>query len=182
MSQILPEKIEAGLLRLLALDDEINTAQAGLKQIEARVTAELTGAKDVKTGKLVLTNDKQREAAVAEYLAADAAFLDGYKRLKAAQAERSTVQAALERIRIEVKYELLELEAKNQIAALKLAEAIWHARQGPDSWTPERIKAAVASGLGGPVGPAPEFFRGPGLHIIEDRDAGGLEDVEDCPF
>lgn len=150
-NSILPAQIEARLLRLSAIDDEVNTEQAGLKQIESRITAELTGAKDVKTGKLVLTNDKQREAAVAEYLQADQAFLDGYKRLKAAQAERATVQAELDRIRIEVKYELLELEAKNLMDALRLADAIWHARQSPDAWSPAKVKTAVG-----------------GLHIIVD--------------
>ena len=80
-----------------------------------RVALDLTAAKDDK-GKLILTNDKQREAAVAEYLGQDEAFLKLYGELKRLQREKLEVQASLERTRIEIKYDLLKRESENLVA------------------------------------------------------------------
>jgi hypothetical protein len=173
---ILPREIEATLLRIAGLDEEINGKRAALKRLESRATLELTGAKDDK-GKLVLTNDKQREAAIAEYLECNEEFLKLYREVKAAEAERAGVVAGLERLRIEVKFELLALEGRNLADGLRLADAIWHARQGADAFSPEKVRRAV-SGITGP--PAPEFFRGE-LRVINDREAGAELDV-DIPF
>jgi hypothetical protein len=161
------------LLRMVALDAEINERRAGLERIKSRVTLDLTAAKDDK-GKLILTNDKQRESAVAEYLETSKEFIDAYRELKTFEREREEVRADLECIRIEVKYELLQQEAVNQAEAFRLADAIWHARQAPDAWSPERVREAV--------GRAPEFFRGGGLHVIEDQEAGSGDEETDCPF
>lgn len=167
----LPLEIEESLLRLLAIEDELNERRAAAKRIELRITLELTAAKDDK-GKLILSNDKQREAAVAEYLGQDEAFLKLYGETKRLERESSEVKAALERLRIEVKYDLLARESDRIDRSIRLVEAIWQARQESTRVMP---RVAIEAD---PIG-TPEFFRTE-LRVIPDSEADGEDDV--CPF
>jgi hypothetical protein len=183
LSEILPDKLRGLLRRLVAIDDELASKRAAAERRKSRITLDLTAAKDLKTGKLVLTNDKQRDAAVAEFLEQDAEFLDLFRDMKTFERERSDLQIELDAIRVDIKYDLQRREKANIDASLELADKIWHLRQAPDAWSPERVRAAVSSGLGGPVDGPPEFFRGPGLHIIDDSAAGTPEvEDDDVPF
>lgn len=169
----LPLELETSLLRILAIEDELTEKMAASKRMESRVALDLTGAKDDK-GKLILTNDKQREAAVAEYLGQDEAFLKLYGESKRLQREKLEVQASLERTRIEIKYDLLKRESENLVASIRLVEAIWQSRQEAT-----RIEPRVHLVEPDPVG-TPEFFRSE-LRIIPDSEAGAEDDI-DCPF
>jgi predicted aminopeptidase len=141
-TKTLPQQIEAAMLRLIDIDEERNSKEAFLRKIESKVTLDLTGAKDDK-GKLILTNDKQREAAIAEYLEANEDFRKLYAERRTLDRERAALLATLERLRIEVKLHILECEQRNAIAALKVADAIWNARQTPDVPTPAMVKASI---------------------------------------
>lgn len=171
----LPLELETSLLRILAIEDELTEKLGATKRAESRVTLDLTGAKDDK-GKLILTNDKQREAAVAEFLGTDESFLKLYGEVKRLQRERREVEASLERTRADIKYDLLKLEGKNLDRSIRLVEAIWQARQEST-----RIETETRAHFEpDPIG-TPEFFRGPGLHIIPDSEAGAEDEVA-IPF
>ena len=123
------------MLRQIDIDEDINSKESILRKIEMRVTLDLTGAKDDK-GKLILTNDKQREAAIAEYLEANEDFRKLYAEVKTLKRERLVLLARLETLRIEVKYDLSGRESRNLADAIYLTDIRWNARQAP-------IKAAL---------------------------------------
>ena len=134
-TKTLPQQIEDAMLRQIDIDEDINSKESILRKIEMRVTLDLTGAKDDK-GKLILTNDKQREAAIAEYLEANEDFRKLYAEVKTLKRERLVLLARLETLRIEVKYDLSGRESRNLADAIYLTDIRWNARQAP-------IKAAL---------------------------------------
>jgi predicted aminopeptidase len=137
------------MLRLLDIDEERNSKEAFLRKIQSRVTLDLTGAKDDK-GKLILTNDKQREAAIAEYLEANEDFRKLYAEQRTLDRERSALQATLERLRIEVKYELEAARQRNLMAELKVADAIFEARTATPRKSGAVVPFAVINGAAEP--------------------------------
>jgi hypothetical protein len=142
----LPQQIEAANLRLIDIDEDINSRDAILRKIEMKVTLDLTGAKDDK-GKLILTNDKQREAAIAEYLEANEDFRKLYAEVKTLKRERLVLQARLETLRIEVKYDLSGRESRNLADAIYLTDTRFNARQAP-------VKEAIVTFRNGAAEPA----------------------------
>ena len=134
-TKTLPQQIEDAMLRQIDIDEDINSKESIVRKIEMRVTLDFTGAKDDK-GKLILTNDKQREAAIAEYLEANEDFRKLYAEVKTLKRERLVLLARLETLRIEVKYDLSGRESRNLADAIYLTDIRWNARQAP-------IKAAL---------------------------------------
>ena len=98
--------------------------------LELQITLDVTTAKDPESGKLLLTNEKQREAAIATTLAESEEYAELATELGNLEQDRLRLQARLERLRMEFRVEMLEAEQRNHLAALKVADAIYHARSG----------------------------------------------------
>jgi molecular chaperone GrpE (heat shock protein) len=96
--------------------------------LELQITLDVTTAKDPTTGKLLLTNEKQRDAAIAQALADESEYAELAEQLSNLEQDRLRLQARLERLRMEFKVEMLEAEQRNHLAALKVADAIYYAR------------------------------------------------------
>jgi hypothetical protein len=124
----LPEEIENTFLELAAFDERIKSRRARVRSIELQITLDVTTAKDPTTGKLLLSNDKQRESAVASALTEDSEYAEIAEQLSNLEQDRLRLQARLERLRMEFKVEMLEAEQRNYLAALKVADAIYAAR------------------------------------------------------
>jgi hypothetical protein len=133
-----PERIEAAMLRRIDIDDELASKGLAMRATELAVTLDVCGAKDDK-GKLILTNDKQREAAVSEMLSGNEDFKRLYGQVRDLERERKVVDATLERLRLESKYELEAARQRNLMAELKVADAIFEARTA----RPASVGAAI---------------------------------------
>jgi hypothetical protein len=123
----LPEEIENTFLELAAFDERIKARRARVRSIELQITLDVTTAKD-ESGKLILTNEKQREAAIASTLAESEEYAEIAIELGNLEQDRLRLQARLERLRMEFRVEMLEAEQRNHLAALKVADAIYYAR------------------------------------------------------
>jgi hypothetical protein len=124
----LPEEIENTFLELAAFDERIKQRRSRVRSLELQITLDVTTAKDPETGKLLLTNEKQREAAIATTLAESEEYAELATELGNLEQDRLRLQARLERLRMEFKVEMLEAEQRNHLAALKVADAIYSAR------------------------------------------------------
>ena len=127
----LPEEIENTFLELAAFDERIKQRRSRVRSLELQITLDVTTAKDPETGKLLLTNEKQREAAIANQLADSVEYDELATELGNLEQDRLRLQARLERLRMEFKVEMLEAEQRNHLAALKVADAIYAARVQP---------------------------------------------------
>jgi transcription initiation factor TFIIIB Brf1 subunit/transcription initiation factor TFIIB len=132
----LPEEIENTFLELAAFDERIKSRRARVRSIELQITLDVTTAKDG-NGKLLLTNEKQREAAIASTLAESEEYAELATELGNLEQDRLRLQARLERLRMEFRVEMLEAEQRNHLAALKVADSIFHARFNAPSHEPE---------------------------------------------
>jgi hypothetical protein len=126
-----PEEIEATFLELAGFDERIKGKRSQVRSLELQITLDVTTAKDAQ-GKLVLSNEKQREGAVAKYLAESQEYADLATELCNLEQDRIKLQARLERLRLECKLHILECEQNNALAALKVADAIFYARTTQD--------------------------------------------------
>ena len=124
----LPEEIENTFLELAAFDERIKARRAKVRSLELQITLDVTTAKDPETGKLLLTNEKQREAAIASTLAESEEYAELATDLGNLEQDRLRLQARLERLRMEFRVEMLEAEQRNHLACLKVADAIYAAR------------------------------------------------------
>jgi hypothetical protein len=124
----LPEEIENTFLELAAFDERIKQRRSRVRSLELQITLDVTTAKDPETGKLLLTNEKQREAAIASTLAESEEYAELATELGNLEQDRLLLQARLERLRMEFRVEMLEAEQRNHLAALKVADSIWAAR------------------------------------------------------
>ena len=122
-----PIEIEEALLQLAAIDDQLKTQRGSIRSLELEVTLDACGAKD-ENGKLILTNDRQREGAVARMLAERDDYNDLGRGVSNLERERRILEARLERLRMEFKLEVLAAEHRNYLAAMKTADAIFYAR------------------------------------------------------
>jgi hypothetical protein len=136
----LPEEIENTFLELAAFDERIKSKRAKVRSIELQITLDVTTAKDG-NGKLLLTNEKQREAAIASTLAESEEYAELATELSNLEQDRLRLQARLERLRMEFKVEMLEAEQRNHLAALKVADAIYAARH--DNHVPMAVQEEV---------------------------------------
>lgn len=123
-----PQQIEATFLEIALIDEELKQRRNAVRTIELEVTFDVTSAKD-ENGKLILTNEKQREGAIAKMLAEHEGYNQLAKQLSNLEHDRVVCQARLERLRMELKLHILEAEQRNYLAALKVADSIYHARQ-----------------------------------------------------
>jgi hypothetical protein len=123
----IPEEIEAILLHIAAMDEQLKVLRSSIRTVEIDVTLDVVGAKDDR-GKPVLGNEKLREAAIAKTLADDERYANLAREVSTVEQERLKFQAKLERLRMEFKLQLLEAEQRNYIAAMKVADAIFYAR------------------------------------------------------
>jgi len=126
----LPEEIENTFLELAAFDERIKARRARVRSIELQIQLEVTTLQDG-NGKLLLTNEKQREGAIAKALAENEEYSESAEQLSNLEQDRLRLQARLERLRMEFRVEMLEAEQRNHLAALKVADSIWAARQHP---------------------------------------------------
>jgi hypothetical protein len=124
----LPEEIENTFLELAAFDERIKTRRARVRSIELQITLDVTTAKDPTTGKLLLSNEKQREAAIASTLAESEEYAELATELGNLEQDRLRLQARLERLRMEFKVEMQAAEHRNNLEALKVADSIFFAR------------------------------------------------------
>ena len=123
----LPEEIENTFLELAAFDERIKSRRARVRSIELQIQLEVTTLQDG-NGKLLLTNEKQREGAIAKALAESEEYAELATELGNLEQDRLRLQARLERLRMEFRVEMLEAEQRNHLAALKVADAIYAAR------------------------------------------------------
>ena len=137
----LPEEIENTFLELAAFDERIKSRRARVRSIELQITLDVTTAKDPTTGKLLLSNEKQREAAIASTLAESEEYGELATELSNLEQDRLRLQARLERLRMEFRVEMLEAEQRNHLAALKVADAIYAARH--DNHVPMAVQEEV---------------------------------------
>jgi hypothetical protein len=130
-----PEEIEGTFLELAAKDEEIRRRRLEIRSLELDITLDATTAKG-EDGKLILTNDTQRKAAIEKMLAEKAEYAEYGESLSNLEQDRIKLQARLERLRLELKLHILECEQNNAIAALKVADAIYHARYAQEVTLP----------------------------------------------
>jgi molecular chaperone GrpE (heat shock protein) len=134
----LPEEIENTFLELAAFDERIKARRARVRSLELQITLDVTTAKDPETGKLLLTNEKQREAAIANQLADSVEYDELATELGNLEQDRLRLQARLERLRMEFRVEMLEAEQRNALAVLKVADALYAARTSSGYPLPRR--------------------------------------------
>jgi molecular chaperone GrpE (heat shock protein) len=123
----LPEEIENTFLELAAFDERIKQRRSRVRSLELQITLDACSAKD-ESGKPVLKNEREREAAIATMLSESEEFAELATELGNLEQDRLRLQARLERLRMEFKVEMLEAEQRNHLAALKVADSIWAAR------------------------------------------------------
>jgi hypothetical protein len=124
----LPAEIESTFLELASFDDRAKGKRSRVRALELQITLDVTIAKGP-DGKLLLTNEKQREAAIAKELSESEEYAELATELSNLEQDRLRLQARLERLRMEFKVEMLEAEQRNHLAALRVADSIWAARQ-----------------------------------------------------
>lgn len=122
-----PEEIEGTYLEIAATREQIKRRRAKIRSLEIDITVEATTAKGP-DNKLLLSNDLMRKAAVEKMVGESEEFSGLAEELGHLEQDEDRLQARLERLRLEVKLHILECEQNNAIAALKVADAIWHAR------------------------------------------------------
>jgi hypothetical protein len=122
-----PLEIEAALVELSEIDEQLRAKRSSIRSLELDVTLDACGAKD-ENGKLILTNDRQREGAVARMLSEREDYTELGKGLANLERERRILEARLERLRLEVKLEILAAEQRNALANLRVADSLFYAR------------------------------------------------------
>jgi chromosome segregation ATPase len=135
-----PEEIESTFLELASFDERIKQVRAKVRSLELQITLDVTTAKDPETGKLLLSNDKQREGAIASTLAESEEYAELATDISNLEQDKIRLQARLERLRMEFKLHLLDCEQRNSIAAMKVADALWHARVGQNHHFPVDVE------------------------------------------
>jgi hypothetical protein len=80
--------------------------------------------------------EREREAAIATMLAESDEFKEVATELSGDEQDETALMARLERLRMEFKVEMLEAEQRNHLAALKVADAIYHARYAQEVTLP----------------------------------------------
>jgi hypothetical protein len=123
----LPKEIEATYLELASFEDRITAKDTKMRALVLETTLTVTTMQDG-NGKLLLTNDKQREGAIAQRLAESEEYSELATDLGNLKQDRLRLQARLERLRLEFREMMIDAEHRNALAALKVADAIHHAR------------------------------------------------------
>lgn len=139
----LPEEIENTFLELASFDERAKAKRSKLRALEIQITLDVTTAKDPTTGKLLLSNEKQRDAAIASTLAESEEYSELATELGNLEQDRLRLQARLERLRMEFKVEMLEAEQRNHLAALRVADAIYSARTAPQLYQLPQIEDEI---------------------------------------
>jgi hypothetical protein len=132
-----PKEIEDCYLELAATDEQIRRRRLEVRSLELDITLDATTAKDA-NGKLLLSNEMQRKAAIEKMLAEKTEYADYAESISNLEQDRIKLQARLERLRLELKLHILECEQNNAIAALKVADAIYAARH--DGQFPQEVE------------------------------------------
>jgi hypothetical protein len=122
-----PEEIEGVCLELAATDEQIKRRRARIRKLEQDVTLEACSAKD-ENGKPVLKNEREREAAIARLLSESTEYAEQAEELSGLEDDRIKLMARHQRLRDEFREELLDRQYRNDLAALKVADAIYSAR------------------------------------------------------
>jgi hypothetical protein len=122
-----PEEIEATFIELAATDERIRRRRLEIRSLELEITLDATTAKGA-DGKLLLSNETQRKAAIEKMLAEKAEYAEYAEEISNLEQDRIKLQARLERRRLELKLHILDCEQNNALAALKVADAIYYAR------------------------------------------------------
>ena len=123
-----PDRLREALQKIAGCRDALKDKRGLLHSLEVNITATITTQKDPTSGKLLLSNETQRTAAVRKSVDDD----DDCRTLAAEirDLERQLVDAEIEAecLRHEIRYDLLECEQRNHLAALKVADSIYFAR------------------------------------------------------
>jgi hypothetical protein len=133
-----PLEIEKALLSLAEIDDQLKARRAAIRTLELDTTLDACSAKDEK-GKPILSNETMREAAISKMLEEKEEYADLGRQVAGLERDRITVNARLERLRLELKLHILEAEQRNHIAALKVADSIYFARTANGAYRPYSI-------------------------------------------
>jgi hypothetical protein len=122
-----PEEIEGCVLELAACNEQIRRRRLEIRSLEIDIAAEATTAKGP-DGKLLLSNETQRKAAIEKMLVETTEYAEYAETLGNLEQDKVKLEARLERRRLEAKLHILECEQNNAIAAMKVADAIYNAR------------------------------------------------------
>lgn len=126
-----PERIEAALLEIFDVKRKLMDRRAAMRSLEISITVTATTAKDPQTGKLLLTNETQRTAAIAKNLEEDEDYRKQLTEVRDLELQLAQAEASLERLRMEFRVHMLDYERNNSIAALRVADSIFFARHTP---------------------------------------------------
>lgn len=134
-----PQQIEKALNDIAFIDDQLRQRRQAIRKIELDVTLDIAGARG-EDGKLICTNEKQREGAIAKMLEESSDYRELGKGVGELERDRAALMARLERLRLEVRLEILEAEQRNHLAALKVADSIYFARTTNGTFRPARME------------------------------------------
>lgn len=134
-----PEEIEATFLELAATDEQIRRRRLEVRSLELDITLEATTAKGA-DGKLILSNEMQRKAAIEKMLAEKAEYAEYAETLSNLEQDRIKLQARLERLRTELKLHFQDRDLNVALTTLRAADAIFRARTAQD-------KGEISDGL-----------------------------------
>jgi hypothetical protein len=122
-----PERIEQALLRIFDINQLLLNKRAAIGSLEITITVDACQAKDEK-GKPLLSNETLRAAAISRMLEESEDYRKQLTEVRDLERELATVEASLERLRMEFRLEMLEAEQRNALSALKVADSIFFAR------------------------------------------------------
>jgi hypothetical protein len=142
----LPKEIEATYLELASFEDRITAKDTKLRALVLEKTLEVTTLQGP-DGKLLLTNDKQRDGAIAKALAESPEYAEIAEELGNLKQDRLRLQARLERLRMEFRELMIDAEHRNALAALKVADAIYSARHHSYFPIPQQVEAEIDFGF-----------------------------------
>jgi chromosome segregation ATPase len=124
-----PEEIEGAFLELAATDERIRRRRLEIRSLELDITLDATTAKD-EHGKLILSNEMQRKAAIEKMLTERKEYAEYAEELSGLEQDRIKLQARLRRLEMEFKVEMTAADYRNALAILESANAIFKVRHG----------------------------------------------------
>jgi hypothetical protein len=122
-----PEETEGVILEIIGVDEQIKRRRSSIKALEQQITLDACSAKD-EAGKPVLKNEREREAAIATMLSESEKYSETATELGNFEQDKRRLEARLERLRMEFRQEMQANQYRNDLAALRLADAIYAAR------------------------------------------------------
>jgi hypothetical protein len=135
-----PEEIEGSVLEIAATVEQIKRRRSAIRAIEIDIAAEATTAKGP-DGKLLLTNETQRKAAIEKMVAESEEYSTIADELGNLEQDKVKLEARLERQRMEWRSHLQDREEQVYQAAIRAADAIRQVRQ--DYPIPHHVEAEI---------------------------------------